>query len=263
MPPRILPVRLLTLVLLVLPALGRAVPRPVTGEELSLLTTALQKVADDFPRWAYTEHRVTRDSAGKVKSEQIIQYDPSKPYAQQWTPVMINGREPSDRDRAKYRRRGEEADPDRPSAPRRGYPTLGEAIELTGTSLADETPTHWIFELPLRRTENLRFPPEKFRVQARLRKEGAVLENLSVLLRESFRAKLVLNVKAGDATLDFVQVDPQAPPALAGISGDADWSILFFAGGTSIDLKRTELRRVKPYAERFEVKIGTLKAIDF
>jgi hypothetical protein len=218
----------LLLLLLVLPAGVRALPRAVTPEELSLLTTALQRVADDFPRWAYTEHRVMRDSAGKVKSEQILRYDPSKPYEQQWTPVMINGREPSDRDRAKYRRRGEEADPERPSAPRRGYPTLGEAIELGGATLAEDTATHWIFEL-----------------------------------RESFRAKLVLNVKAGDATLDFVQVDPQAPPALAGISGDADWSILFFSGGASMDLKRTDLRRVKPYAERFEVKIGTIKAIDF
>ena len=34
-------------------------------------------------------------------------------------------------------------------------------------------------------------------------------------------------------------------------------------GGGSIELKRTELRRVKPYGDRFEVKIGTLKAIDF
>ena len=117
----------LLLLLLALPAGLRALPRPVTPEELSLLTTALQRVADDFPRWAYTEHRVMRDSAGKVKSEQILRYDPSKPYEQQWTPVMINGREPSDRDRPKYRRRGAEADRDRPSTPPRGSPTPGVA----------------------------------------------------------------------------------------------------------------------------------------
>ena len=53
------------------------------------------------------------------------------------------------------------------------------------------------------------------------------------------------------------------PALLFADLGDADWSILFIGGGGSIDLKRTELRRVKPYGERFEVKIGTLKAIDF
>jgi hypothetical protein len=129
--------------------------------------------------------------------------------------------------------------------------------------VASETPTHWVFEIPLLKFGNERFPPEKFLVQARLRKEGALLENLSVLLRESFRAKLVVKVKSGDASLDFAQVDPKHPPTLVSIEGDADWSILFIGGGGSIELKRTELRRVKPYGDRFEVKIGTLKAIDF
>jgi hypothetical protein len=84
-----------------------------------------------------------------------------------------------------------------------------------------------------------------------------------VLLRESFRAKLVVKVKSGDASLDFAQVNPKYPPTLVAISGDADWSIFFIAGGGSLELKRTELRHVKPFDERFEVKIGTLKAIDF
>jgi hypothetical protein len=30
-----------------------------------------------------------------------------------------------------------------------------------------------------------------------------------------------------------------------------------------MELKRTELKHVKPFDERFEVQIGTLKAIDF
>ena len=63
--------------------------------------------------------------------------------------------------------------------------------------------------------------------------------------------------------LDFAQIDPKHPPTLVSISGDADWSILFIGGGAAIELKRSDLRRVKPYGERFEVKIGTLKAIDF
>jgi hypothetical protein len=31
----------------------------------------------------------------------------------------------------------------------------------------------------------------------------------------------------------------------------------------SLELKRTELKHVKPFDERFDVQIGTLKAIDF
>lgn len=246
-----------------LPALAVG-PRAATPAEISLLNDTLHKVADDLRRWAYTEHRVIRDSKGRVKSEQVVRYDPSKPYAEQWTPVAIDGREPTTRERARFRRRGEESDPERPvSSSRRRYPTLGEAIDVNRSSLAEETPTHWVFEIPLRTVGNERFPPEKFRVQARLQKEDGRLENISVLLRESFRAKLVVKVKSGDASLDFAPVDPKHPPTLVSVTGDADWSILFFGGGGSLDLKRTELRRVRPYDERFEVKIGTLKAIDF
>jgi hypothetical protein len=238
--------------------------RPATGEELATLNDSLYKVADSLNRWAYVEHRVVRDGKGRVKSEQTVRFDPSKPYAEQWTAVQINGKPPSSRDEAKYRRKGEDSDPDRPqTSSRRTQPSLGEVLDVGRSSVASETPAHWVFEIPLLKFGNERFPPEKFLVQARLRKEGALLENLSVLLRESFRAKLVVKVKSGDASLEFAQVDPKHPPTLVSIEGDADWSILFIGGGGSIELKRTELRRVKPYGDRFEVKIGTLKAIDF
>ena len=237
--------------------------RPARPEEISLLNDVLHKVADDLRRWAYTEHRVLRDSKGRVKSEQTVRYDPSKPYAEQWRPLKIDGREPSARDQTKFRRRGEDADPEKPASHRRRYPSLGEAIDVNRSSMAEETPSHWVFEIPLRTVGNDRFPPEKFRVQARVRKEGQLLENISVLLRESFRAMVVVKVKSGDASLDFAQIDPKFPPTLIAVEGDADWSILFIGSGRSVALKRTELRHVKPYDERFEVKIGTLKAIDF
>lgn len=237
--------------------------RAATSEEISLLNDALHKVADDLRRWAYTEHRVIRDRRGKVKSEQVVRFDPSKPYAEQWTPLSIGGKEPSSRDQAKFRRKGEESDPERPISARRQQPALGEVLDVGRASIARETDTHWVFEIPLLKVGNERFPPEKFQVQARLRKEGRLLENISVLLRESFRAKLVVKVKSGDASLDFAPVEPKHPPTLVSVTGDADWSILFFGSGGSIELKRTELKRVKPYGDRFEVKIGTLKAIDF
>jgi hypothetical protein len=241
----------------------QATPRPATSEELSLLNDSLHKVADDLRRWAYTEHRIIRDSKGRVKSEQVVRYDPSRPYAEQWTPLKIDGREPTAREQTKFRRKGEEADPERPASNRKRYPSLGEVLDVGKSFIASETPTHRVFEIPLLKAGNERFPPEKFQVHARLTREGSRLENISVLLRESFRSKLVVKIKSGDASLEFAQVDPKHPPTLQAITGDADWSILFFGGGGSLDLKRTELKRVKPYDERFEVKIGTLKTIDF
>lgn len=238
--------------------------RPATNDEVALLQAMLQKTADDLGRWAYTEHRVVKDEKGKLKSEQLVRFDPSLPYAEQWTPIQIDGREPSDRDRTKFRRRGEESDPSRPKRKSRWQrPALGEVIDVARAAVASESATHWIFEIPLLKLGNERFPPEKFQVHVRVRKEREMLENISVTLRESFRSKLVMKVKSGEGSIDFAEVNPKFPPTMVAIKGDASASVFFVSIGGSVDLKRTDLKHVKPFDERFEVQIGTLKAIDF
>ncbi|MBL9188237.1 MAG: hypothetical protein JNK23_12200 [Opitutaceae bacterium] len=244
-------------------------PRAATPAEVTLLNDALYRVAGEYPRWAYTEHRIVRDSKGRVKTDLVLRFDPSRPYAEQWTPIQVNGKEPSARDRAKYRAMGERAAPAdmaKPAQPKsdlRRRVSLGELLDVAGSSIADETATHWTFEIPLRKFGNERFPPEKFRVLVRLRKEGEALENIAVRLRESFRSKFIVSVKSGEGTLEFSPVDPKRAPALVGLSGDAVASVLFVNVGGSVTLTRTDLKAVKPYDERFEVQIGNLKAIDF
>ena len=241
--------------------------RPATVAELAVLTEVLQRTAADLHRWAYTEHRVMRDEKGKVKSEVLLRHDPSKPYAEQWTPLRIDGKEPSSRDRDKYRRRGEKSAAmvpgGTPEPDNRRRRTLGELIDVMKSSIHSETVSHLVFEVPLLKVGNERFPPEKFLVLARIRKEGSQLENVSVRLRESFRSKWVVKVKSGEGSLDFVAVDPRYPATLIAIEGDAEASILFVSVGGSMQLKRTELKHVKPFDERFDVQIGSLKAIDF
>lgn len=248
---------------------GASGARAATQEELALLHDVLHRAAEHYRRWAFTEHRVIRDSKGRVKSETLLRHDPSKPYPEQWEPLKIDGREPTDRERARYRRRGErgaESDSQfgsvaHPDA--RNRRSLGELIELNRSSIASETPTHLVFEVPLIKQGNERFPPEKFLVLTRIRKQDAVLENIAVRLRESFRSRLVVKVKSGEGTMDFASVDPKYPPALVSIAGDAVASVLFINVGGSMELKRTDLRHVKLFDERFDVQIGTLKAIDF
>ncbi len=243
--------------------------RPATPEEIARLNQSLHQTADHYRRWAYTEHRIMRDAKGKVKSEVLLRHDPSLPYAEQWVPLLIDGKEPSDREKAKYRRRGERsAGSDSPFAgspnsDTRNRRSLGELIEVQKSSIFQEDATHLVFEVPLLKIGNERFPPEKFQVLARLRRDDGRLENVSVRLRESFRSRLVVKVKSGEGSLDFASINPKYPPALVSIQGDANASILFVSIGGSMELKRTELRHVKLFDERFDVQIGTLKAIDF
>jgi hypothetical protein len=244
-------------------------PRAATGDELAQLNTLLHKVADDYKRWAYTESRVLHDEKGRLKSDLLLRYDPSKPYAEQWTPLSVNGKPPSERELKKYREMGEkQAPPDlaRPVTPdpkNRRRPSLGEVLDLPRSSVAAESATHLLFEIALLKFGNERFPPEKFQVLARVRKDGWALENISVKLRESFRSKLIVKVKSGEGSLDFTQIDPKHPPALVALNGDASASVLFVSIGGALAMHRTELKHVKPYDERFDVQIGTLKAIDF
>jgi hypothetical protein len=249
-----------------LPGESVAPSRAATAAEASLLMDALQKTAGDLGRWAYTETRVIRDEKGKVKSEAVIRCDPSKPYGEQWQPLSINGQPPTAKDREKYRKQGERAQK-RDERTERGQPdsrrTLGELIDPRTARVVRDDGARIIFEIPLRKDGNDRFPPEKFEVLARVERSSGALENIAVRLRESFRSKLILKVKSGDGTLDFERVDAKHPPTLTAIRGDASASILFVSVGGELELKRTALKHVKPFNERFDVQIGTLKAIDF
>jgi hypothetical protein len=243
--------------------------RPAAPAEIALLNEALHKTAGDFYRWAYTEHRVMRDAKGQIKSEVVLRHDPSKPYAEQWTPIKIDGKEPTQREKATYRRRGEKgADAssrgeNTPNPDNRRRRSLGELIDVNNSTVRTETATHLVFEVPLIKVGNERFPPEKFLVLARLKKEGRQLEHVAVRLRDSFRSKVVVKVKSGEGSLDFTVVDAKHPPTLTAIQGGAEASVFFVSVGGSMQLKRTELKHVKPFDERFNVQIGTLKAIDF
>lgn len=240
-----------------------ATPRMATAAELTLLQESLEKTARDIPHWACTQTMVLRDEKGKVKSEAVVRYDPSKPYPEQWTPLKVDGQPPTEKDRRKYLRWGERArrrDEDPKNDTR---PTLGEVMNAAEARVAAETAEQVTFEIPLRKDRNNRFPPEKFMVLARLNRKSGALENIAVQLRAAFRTKLVLKVKSGEGTLNFAPVEPNRPPTLVDLSGDASASIFFVSVGGEYELKRADFSYVRPYYDRFEVQIGPLKAIDF
>ncbi|MSU50556.1 MAG: hypothetical protein EXS37_15965 [Opitutus sp.] len=237
--------------------------RPATPPELEMLGKALEQTAQDLRRWAYTESRVVRDEKGKVKTDVVVRYDPSKPYAEQWVPISVGGKPPTPGDIQKYRRQGQKAQKRDETSDTSGRKSLGESINLRTAFVMSETEPVLVFEVPLKKDGNDRFPPEKFQVLVRVNKTTRTLENIAVKLRSSFRSKLIVKVKSGEATLDFAVVNPKYPPTLTAISGDASASIFFVSIGGELELKRTDLKHVKPFDERFEVQIGTLKAIDF
>jgi hypothetical protein len=136
-------------------------------------------------------------------------------------------------------------------------------MDLDGATQAAEDRTSVMFEVPLRKEGNKRLPPEKFLVLARVNKTSRAFERVEVKLREPLRAALVVNIKSGEGLIEFKSVDPKFAPTISRLEGTGAYSILFIPGGRSYEVRHADFKRVKPYAERFGVQIGTMQAIDF
>jgi hypothetical protein len=232
-----------------------------------LQETALVKIPADYDRWAYTQTVVEKNEKGKVLREAVVRFDPSKPYAEQFTPLSVDGQKPTAADLRRYRKQGEKraeriakAEDEGTSPPRK---TLGELMDLEHATLTDETNALATFEVPLKKEGNSRLPPEKFQVLARVSKVTGAFETIEAQLRSPMRAELVVKIKSGTGRLDFATVDPQYSPALSAISGHGAGSILIVPVGRSYELKRADFQRVKPFGDKFQVKMGPLKSIDF
>jgi hypothetical protein len=239
-----------------------------------LLLDALTKLSQDFDRWAYTETRMTTDTKGKPKGDTIIRFDPSKPYADQYLPLKINGLAPTEKQLKEYQKRGEkrgerlardEAEGKAPGSDAARLRINGEnaPVDLPHATIASETATSVTFNVPLLRDEKTSLPVEKFELLARVNKERRAFENVSLRLRDSFRMKLVVKIQSGDANIDFTVVDPKFVPVMSDFRGGGVASVMFIKFGGQFDVKRTEFLRVKPYSEKFGVKIGPMKALDF
>ena len=251
-----------------------AVASPADPPIPPLLLDALKKLSEDFDRWAYTETRLETDRKGKPRGETIIRFDPSKPYAEQFTPLKIRGQAPTEKQLKEYRTRGEKRgerlakEEDEGKAPKGEFGRFrvngdNAMIDLAHATIEAETATATTYNVPLRNDAKSTLPVERFELLARINKERRALENVALRVRDSFRLKLVVKVKGGSANLDFSTPDPKFVPVLTSVSGEGSASVMFIPFGGSFDLKRTEFQRVKPYSANFGVKIGPLKALDF
>lgn len=239
-----------------------------------LLMDAMDKVAADFDRWAYTETRMMTDEHGVPQPETVVRFDPSKPYAEQYLPLKIKGKLPTGKQLKGFRERGEkraeklaqqEAEGKAPGSelPRFKMGRSTASIDLAHATIASENADSVTYEVPLRNDGHGTLPVEKFQLFARVNRTTQAFENVALRVRSAFRLKLVMKVKSGEGSVDFAAVDPAHDPVPVTMSGDATATVLFLKFGGSFDVKRTQFERVKPYGERFGVKIGPMKALDF
>jgi len=227
----------------------------VLSQTPPLLAEAIKKSSLDSERWAYTQTTVSKDRAGQAKEELVVRFDPSLPYEEQWTPLTIDGRQPTAR-QIKQRR----AEHEKRRQTRRA---LGELLNLTQATIAAETATTITYEVPLIKDDNQRLPPEKFRVTVDVNKAQQTLEHVGVRLRAALRMMVIFKLKSGEADLNFATVDPSFAPPIMALRAEGEGSVLFVKVGGNYTATRTDFKRVTPYQERFKVKLGEMKFIDY
>jgi hypothetical protein len=250
-------------------------PRPATAAEVELFKAGMMNSSQDTEHWAYTETATSKMSKGRDRGETITRFDPSKPYAEQFTSVLIEGKPPTEKQlkaaRERGEKRGERVSRAAQAAKDPTYVPPPARLRIGGTSVTPDLEHPLVlreeegritFEVPVTSARK-DIPIEKFQVLVTVGRPAAQIENVTFAIRESFRVKLIAKIKAGEASMDFTTVDPKYPPLLTTITGDFEASVLFIPMKGTFTRTRTEWKRVKSYDERLQVKIGPLQLMDF
>jgi len=249
--------------------------RPASPAEIALLKEAMKDSAQDTEHWAYTETTIIRDKKGTMRDESVVRFDPSKPYAEQYTPLKIDGQPPTERQLKKYRKEGEKRgrqlrkaaesqekrNPEDP--PHLSINDDKAVLDLARSSVVQEEADRMTLEIPLRAEKGSAFPVEKFEILVQVGKSSRQVERVWFRVKESFRLALVAKVRKGEAMIDFTRVDPNFGPVMTSLTGDFGVSFFFIPFNATVSNTHTEWRRVQAYDERFSVKMAPLQLLGF
>ena len=224
----------------------------------ALLDEAIRKWIADEDHWAYTQHLRLRNGSKPVE-ERIERYDPSQPLDRQWQLLSIAGHPPSAAELKSWQRRKAREQKRRDEQPLADYFDFGHA------TVAAETAETVRYDVPLRREASRRIPLEKIAVAVTVNRSRRELEELAAGLREKFHLALgAAKVENFGLDVRFRVIDEKfaAQPVEITASG---WArvVLFFKLGGDAQVGWSDFKRVKPFNDRFDVKLGDLKALDF
>ena len=232
---------------------------PLRAATPALLSQAIQKLIADEDHWAFTQTTLKFDKSGKTKGGPLVErYDPSKPVGQEWQLIKYSGHAPSDLEmRIWHYQKGK-------AMKHHGEKTLGDVLDLDHAVPASETPGSAMFLVPILKGASDRFPADKLQVFMSVDKRLGALTSFSLRPKEPFRFAGVVKVVSGDleGRLDVVQ--DNTTPALVWWKGSGNLRIMgLIPIGIGREASYADFKRVTPFNDRFEVKIGDIKALNF
>jgi len=229
---------------------GAVIPR--------LLESAIAKLQADENHWAYTQTTQEFDLKGEPKKGATIErFDPSQPLDRQWSLSQWKGGVPTAREERAWKRKKEK------EMARREEKTLGEVMNFDRAELISEKAGKVDFEIPLQSGASRRLPADKFVVHVTVDQESETLEGFSLRTKEAFRAYGVAKIETIEIEAAFATAAEPFAPQLEKVTARGVGKILFLRVGGAAEMTWSDYQRVKPYADRFEVKFGELKAFGF
>jgi hypothetical protein len=240
------------LLLLLSPVLGRADAPP-------LLHDAIQKLIADDDHWAFTQSTQRFDRLGKPTGGLTIErYDPSQPTEQEWQLLKFRGHAPTGPELESWQSQKERA------LKHHGEKTLGDVLDLDHATLASETPDAVTFVVPIMKDASKRFPADKLEVFMQVDRARHALTSFSLRPKAPFRIAGVVKLESGEVDGRLEVVQGNYPPAVVWVRGSGSGRILgLFPIGMGEEVNFSSFHRVHPYNDRFEVKIGDIKALNF
>jgi hypothetical protein len=236
----------------------------------ALLDEAWTNYVKEIDHWAYTETAHALDASGKQTRETVTRYDPSQPYAEQFTILSHNGKPPSNEQVKQARQRGiargerlERAGGQENDAQPRVFLNGSPALaDLEHATVVEETTQSVIYAVPMRAESSKGFPVEKFSTHVRVNRTERAFEHVAIRLGAPVRMKVIAKMRQADFSIDFTTVDPRFSRAGTLFKQHAAISVFFRKREFGHQSVRGDFKRVSPYRDRFGVKIGPLRTID-
>ncbi len=248
-----------------------------TPEARHRLEKAFQAFLDHQGRWAYTETFYTVTADGKRGPKTVVRFDPSQPFAQQRVLVERNGQPPTEKDLKEWEERQQQyARAQEKRLEKEGAVLVGpEEFQIQIYSekvtpliseavVVSENETSVTFAIPLRKAGGADQP--------RYRKH-ALTARVSKTLYQFEQAELrqleLLRVAAGKyfdgvSSIDFGSPDPRFPTVQVTTRSEVTNKPLFGGPFRSRNVRElSDHRHVTPYEERFGVKVGPVRTMEF
>jgi hypothetical protein len=212
---------------------------PANAAQRALFADAFGRIGADEDRFAFTETSRGLDD----KRVAVMRVDPSRPEADRYTLLAINGKPPKEADVKRWREQGRDS-----SAALGELPPISTVVDLSDVRVLKEEPAAIVFELPIR-GGNREFPAEKFQAVFRVNKTYRAFEDIAVKLREAFRVAGVVKVTEAGMEIRFQKLDPDLAPQPVSMKAGGAVRLLLVKFGRSFEATRTDFRRVEPYVE--------------